>query len=239
MRGNTKNGMAHWKVVEDPRVQRVVRNAARSLADMNAGIVEVDDLYQEGLLIVAGVPKVAEHAVMGEFGLVYSQVRERLFKAFIRPLDRSGELDARKYRSIPVEDAEDEATPLLMFDEGSGDYTADAVRLLLPAVWDESYAYGLPDRDDAPDKDMPKASGNKARSNAHWAYIADIKTGWASTPLTRLERRALLMSYGLGWTHKQIAAHEVADRSTISKRIESAVHKIVARLNGARIEEDS
>ena len=239
MRGTRNKSITHWKVVEDPRVQQVVRNAARSLADMNSGIVEIDDLYQEGLLIVAGIPKVAKHAIVGDYGLLYGEVRERLFKAHIRPLDRSGELEARKYRSIPIEDSEDEQTPPLMFDEGSGDYTVDAVKLLLPAVWDESYAYGLPDRDDAPDKDMPKASGNKARSNSHWAYIADIKTGWEKTPLTLQERRALLMAYGLGWTQADVARHEGVVKSVANDRIQSAIKKITARLNGARIEEDS
>lgn len=234
MRGTT----THWEVVEDVRVQRTVRNAANSLADMNGGIVEADDLFQEGLVLVAGIPKIAEHAIVGEFGLVYSEVRERLFKQFIRPLDRTGELDARKYRSIPVDDADNEPQPVVMFDEGSGDYTADAVKMLLPAVWDEDYAYGLPDRDDAPDKDMPKSASNKARSNNHWAYIADIKTGWHKTPLTLLERRALFMRYALGDTQEMIARYEGVSQQMVGKRLDGAIKKIVARLNGAHIEEE-
>ena len=238
MRGNNR---PHWKISENVQVQTTVRNAARSIAEMNSGIVEADDMYQEGLLLVAGIPKIAEHAIVGDLGLVYKEVRERLFKAFIRPLDRSGELDARKYRSIPVGESEDEESiPKggFTFDDGSGDYTEDAVKMLLPAVWDEDYAYGLPDREDAPDKDMPKVAGNKARSNSHWAYIADIKTGWGKTPLTLLERRALFMAYCLGDTHTDIARYEGVDRSTVSKRIDSAVKKITARLNGALIEEE-
>lgn len=229
----------HWRVLDDKRVQTVVRRAADSIANMNAGIVDPEDLYQEGLLIVATYSKVSEHAIVGDFGMLYNEVRERLFKQFIRPLDRTGELDARKYRSIPVEDADNEPISALSFDDGTGDYTEEAIKVLLPAVWDESYAYGLPDREDAPEQDMPKSASNKARANNHWAYIADVKTGWGKTPLTRLERRALLMSYGLGYTHAEIAGIEGVPRQNISRRIDTGIKKITACLNGARIEEEN
>lgn len=229
-----------WGVIDHPRVQHAVKNAARSIADMNAGIVEFKDLYQEGLLLVASTPKIAGHANAGEYQLVYNEVRERLFKAFIRPMERSGELTARKYRNVSIEGSVTDPTPIpQMFDEGTGDYTEEAIMLLLPAVWDESYAYGLPDRADDPDEDMPKAVANKARSNNHWAYIADIKMGWEKTPLTLKERRALLMYYGLGYTQDDIARYEGIARPTATIRIHNGVTKITARLNGAGlIEED-
>lgn len=234
MRGTATN----WDLVEDPRVKRAVRDAAKSIANMNAGIVEAEDMYQEGLLLVAGTEKIAGNARNEDFGLVYKEVRERLFKKFIRSLDRSGELDARKYRTITHEDVEEESAPVATFDDGSGDYTEDAVRLLLPAVWDESYAWTLPERDDAPDKDMPKSKGNKSHGNSHWAYIADVKTGWEKSPLTRLERRALLMAFGLAWTHDDIAEHEGVAQPTVTVRINTAIKKITARLNGAHIIEE-
>lgn len=231
MRGNA----AHWKVVEDERVQRVARNAANSIERMNVGIVEAEDLYQEGLILIAGTPKIAEHAIVGDLGMVYNEVRERLFKKFIRPLDRTGELDARKYKTITHDDMDDEPAPYVQFDDGTGDYTEDAIRVLMPAIWDESYAYSLPDRDDQPDADMPKATGNKAHKNNHWAYIADIKTGWKDTPLSLEERRALLMSFGLGWRQSEIARHESVVQSVVSGRINRGIKKITARLNGAHI----
>lgn len=236
MRGNA----SHWKIVEDTRVKRVVRNAAQSIGNMNAGVVEVEDLFQEGLLIVAGTPKIAEHAVAGDAGMLYKEVRERLYKAFVRPLDRSGELDARKYKTVTPEDAEasESAASYVTFDDGSGDYNADAVRLLLPAVWDESYAYSLPEPDNAPEQGMPRAAANKSTRNSHWAYIADIKTGWEKTPLTFDERRAIFMRFGLAWTQGDIAFHERVDQSTVSRRINTAISKIVARLNGAQISEE-
>jgi hypothetical protein len=229
----------HWKLIDDADVQNVVQKVAKSIAGMNQGILEEDDLYQEGLMLVATVPHIGEQAIIGEYGLLYTRVRTELMQRFVEKMDRSGELNARKYRNIPVEDADNEPIPSLAFDDGTGDYTEEAIKVLLPAVWDESYAYGLPDRDDAPDRDMPKSASNKARANNHWAYIADVKTGWEKTPLTRLERRALLMAYGLGYTHADIARVEGIDRSAISRRIDNAIRKIVARLNGARIEEEN
>lgn len=231
--------MAYWNLLDDPTVRRVVRNAANSVADMNQGIVDAEDMFQEGLILVATVPGIAEKAIVGDFGLVYGDVRESLYRRHIRTLDRRGELDARKYRTVSTEDHETEPEQTVMFDAGTGDYTEDAVKLLLPAVWDDSYAYGLPDRENAPERDMPKAAANKARANNHWAYIADIKTGWETTPLTRLERRALLLVYGVGYTHEQAAQFEGVDQSTVTRRINTAIRKIVARLNGAGIEEEN
>lgn len=233
--------VAQWGVIGDAHVQRVARAVARSIADMNQGVLEEDDLYQEGLVLIAATPHIARQATTREYGLLYTRLRTELMQKFVEKLDRSGELAARKYRSITIEDAEIEPLPPILFDDGSGDYTEDAVKLLMPAVWDESYAYGIPLRDDAPDKDMPKGPGNKARSNSHWAYIADIKTGWEKTPLTHLERRALLMAYGLGWTQTNIANYEGVAQKTISVRLSGATKKIAARLNGAAFvdEEDS
>jgi len=234
VRGNA----SHWKLLDDPNVVSVAKRVARSIADDNKGILDAEDIEQEVLILIAGTSSLADRAIAGEYGTLYHEVRCDVIDKFVRPLMRSGEMEQRKYRNIPVEEADDYAKPHVAFDGGSGDYTDEAVKLLLPAVWDESYAYGLPDREDSPEKDMPKSAANKAHGNSHWAYIADIKTGWKKTPLTRLERRALLMSFGLGWTHADIGAHEGVTRQAITTRIDTAVKKITARLNGARIEEE-
>lgn len=241
MRGNAtkKRGtVANWRLTEDPNVQSVCHKVARSITDMNKGVFEEDDLYQEALIIVAGTPHIAEQAISGDYGLLYRRVRTELMQKFVEKMDRSGELMARKYKNVVIEDADNETSPHMTFDDGTGDYTAEAVKLLLPAVWDESYAYGLPDREDAPGQDMPRAAGNKAKSNAHWAYIADIKTAWDKTPLTTLQRRALLMSFGLGYTDELIATIEGVTRETITIRVGASINKMTAHLNGARIEEE-
>jgi len=236
VRGTKKRGLApHWKVLDDPSVQRVAKRVARSIADDNRGILEVEDIEQECLMLIAGTPSLATRAATQEYGSLHHELRCDVLDKFVRPLMRSGEMEQRKYRTVTTEDADEETTPYVAFDDGSGDYTDEAVKLLLPAVWDQSYAYGLPQREDAPDADMPRVAGNKARANSHWAYIADIKTGWNRTPLSRDEKRALFMRYALAWTQQQIANHEGVNKSTINRRIDGAVTKITACLNGARI----
>ena len=85
------------------------------------------------------------------------RVRTELCQKFVEKMDRSGELQARKYKNVTFDEAsEEESAPYTVFDDGSGDYTDEAVKLLLPAVWDESYAYGLPQREDAPEEGMPR-----------------------------------------------------------------------------------
>lgn len=240
MRGTqqkARGSAAHWRLTENADVKNVSRKVAQSIAEMNKGVLEEDDLYQEGLILVAATPHLAERAIYGEFGLLYTRLRTELMHKFVDKMERSGELQARKYKNVTFDDIDEEVDTHTPFDAGSGDYTDEAVKLLLPAIWDETYAYGLPQQDDAPEEGMPKSASNKARGNSHWAFIADIKTGWEETPLTLLERRSLLMAFGLGWTHSLIAAHEGVDRSTITKRIDAAVKKITARLNGASIEE--
>lgn len=229
----------NWGVIDDPRVKQVARRAARSLARDNQGFLEEDDLYQEALIFIATKSDLTALAMQRNYALLYNGVRMDLLNGFVTPLLRTGEMEQRKYKTVSTEDADEFVSPFVHLDDGTGDYTEDAVRLLLPAVWDESYAYSLPDRDDAPDKDMPKSASNKARSNNHWAYIADIKTGWNKTPLTLDERRALLLYFGMGWTQRDIAFNQDTSQQTVSNRLDSGVKKITARLNGASLSEEN
>lgn len=114
-------------------------------------------------------------------------------------------------------------------------YTRELVEQLLPAAWDAKFAYGMADPA-APDPDMPRATVDKAHSNTLYAHLADIHTGWTDAPLTRAERRALLMRYGLDWAQTAIARHERVGQSTASERIARGVGRIVARLNGESLE---
>lgn len=231
-------GTVNWAVIDDPQVQSVALKVARSIAGSNQGILEEDDLYQEGMTRIAATAHLNRTASDGDYGLLYTRLRTDLLQATVEKMDRSGELHARKYKTVTTEVAEEVPQTIVMFDEGSGDYTEEAIRLLLPAVWDEAYAYGLPERDNAPEKDMPKAAANKARGNSHWAYIADIKTGWKKTPLTLDERRALVLYFGIGWTQRDIAFNQNVSLSTVNMRLNSGVTKITALLNGASLTEE-
>jgi hypothetical protein len=79
---------------------------------------------------------------------------------------------------------------------------------------------------------MPKSWTNKSHGNTLYAYIADIKSGWADTDLTRKERRAVFMAHVLDMSGTEIAKHEACDKSAISRRLFRAIGKIVAHLNG-------
>ena len=115
-------------------------------------------------------------------------------------------------------------------------YTRELVEHLLPAVWDQGYAYGMTNPG-APDPDMPRATVDPAHTGTLYAHLADIHTGWKRTPLTHRERRALVMRYGLDWRQKAIARHEHITPSTLSERLTRAVGRIVDTLNGTSAEE--
>lgn len=112
----------------------------------------------------------------------------------------------------------------------SSHYQRALVERLLPTVWDETYAYGMANPE-APDPDMPKGHVDKKKGSSLFAHLVDIREAWRTTDLTRLERRAVFMVFGLDWSHGYAALHEDVDRSTISHRLDAAVGKITARLN--------
>lgn len=235
-------GKADWSVLEDREVRIVAQKVAKVICVGNEGpgLMDKAEIEQEALILIATTPDLIAHAKTKNYGYLYHELRCDVSDKFLRPLLRSGEMEARKYRTVTLgEIQEDEPDlPAYTFDDGTNDYTTDMVTFLLPAVWDESYAYGLPDKADAPDRDMPRSAGNKARQNTHWAYIADIKRAWERTPLTLNERRALVLSFGLSWNQTEIAAHEGVSRRPIAKRIEHGIAKMTAFLNGAIIRAD-
>lgn len=228
--------------------------------------VDQADLESEAFAIVLSNEKYGEHIEAGDYGYLQHSLERDLMDhcemAFhaprhdsegrtLRPdhtaIARQGSIarnsDGEKvYQQSQVpwdQHLEDEEERIPLHEDSiPGGYTEEQVRILLPAVWDESYAYGIPAQPTDPDKDMPSAAGNKARSNSHWAYIADIKAGWAKTDLTHKERRALLMQFGLGWPQPMIAGHEGVSKQTINVRIDNAIKKIKARLNGESLDEE-
>jgi DNA-directed RNA polymerase specialized sigma24 family protein len=104
---------------------------------------------------------------------------------------------------------------------------------LLPLVWrDRSVAEGT-HGGKMTDPAMPKARVDPSTSGFLMAAWVDVKEGYESAPLTTKERRAILMRFGHDMLGREIAAVEECSESTISARIETAVQKITARMNGA------
>lgn len=223
-----------WNVLDKPGVRDVASRAARKVFDryQDSILSDRDDLEQDALTYIASMERLRE--VTDELGLLNYRLEQVLtYNLRTEVRQRSKQLS---YDKLTSEGGDDEGKtyirPYVAFETSSKSYTRESVESLLPAVWDESYCYGLPQKDSAPDPDMPRGSANKAHGNNLSAYIADIKTGWEKTPLTLKERRALVLAFAAGWTQKDIAFNQGCSQQAISERIDRAIGKIVARLNG-------
>lgn len=227
---------ASWDILELPEVQSIIKQAAKRIHRQYETVIEYDDLEQEATIRAVTDKGVIAAARDGEMGLFQYRLEQGLtdmLRPKVKEANNTVSLDAL------MEEAGDDgfALPYVVIETASNDYTRESVETLLPAVWDDSFVYGLPQRDDAPDPDMPKSASNKAHGNDLSAYIADIKTGWDKTPLTIKERRALFLAFnttlpGGPWTQREIAFNQGVSQKTISLRLEQAIGKIVARLNG-------
>jgi predicted DNA-binding protein (UPF0251 family) len=225
------NCKADWSILDLPKVTQVISQAAKRAHRRYEDTIDLEDLEQEATIMVVTKAPLQEAARGEEPGLLQYRLEQDLGD-WLLPRAK------QKQRTVSydelLENADDAGyiAPYVVIETASNDYSRESVETLLPAVWDESYLYGLPQREDAPDPEMPKGSSNKAQGNNLSAYIADIKTGWEKTPLTTKERRALILAFGLGWTHKEIAYNQGVSRQAITQRIETAIGKICARLNG-------
>lgn len=110
-------------------------------------------------------------------------------------------------------------------------YDRQAVEALVFAIWDKDAAYGIQSERVA-DPTMPKAKSNPAHSHTLYAMLADIRQAWKYADIPQVERQALLLHYGMGWTPKEIGLNqEVTDRAALY-RIERGVGRLTAWLNG-------
>lgn len=213
-------------------IDQAVRRINRRFEDYG----DADDLRQEAHVFVATKADLQEALEAEEYGLFQHRLEMDLtdhIKKEVRRTERNVSYEALRDQNPDGTGGEDtHVKPYVIIETTSNDYTRDSVESLLPAVWDDLYAYGLPNKDTVPDPDMPKAQVDASRGNDLSAYIADIRSGWKKTPLTHKERCAVLLAFGLGWTPKDIAYNQEVSRQAIETRIETAVGKIAARLNG-------
>lgn len=218
-------------VLADEAVCDIVVQAARRV-QRRYRQMEVDELTQQGYLLVSSTPELQEVADHPEtLGLLQFRLEQRLVRFATKEARR--QQSTLSYDALTdVEEEGDFLLPYVAIATAANDYSRESVESLLPAVWDETYCYGLPRKDTAPDPDMPKGSTNKSHGNDLSAYLADIKVGWDRAPLTQKERVALFLAFGVGWTQEQIAFNQGVVQSTIHDRIFSGVGKIVNRLNG-------
>lgn len=112
-------------------------------------------------------------------------------------------------------------------------YTRATVERVLPAVFDPDSAYGTKN-EQAPDADMPKGHVDKKKGSDFPAHLADVRRGWDTADLSLDEKRAIVMRYGLDWTYEEIGGLFEVHKSTVQRRAERGVGKLVAHLNGVK-----
>lgn len=191
--------------------------------------LDADDLAQEATIMVTDLTRNLAECIPANIGMLQYRLEQDLVDAARTEVSRRNRAVSYEVRTESDEYAPRPAA--ITIRQEVGGYTRELVESLIPAVWDESFCYGIR-VENAPDGDMPRGSTNKATGNTLAAHIADIKTGWQKAPLTLLERRVLLLGYAMDWTQREIAFNLSVDQATVSRNLYSGVGKIVAELNG-------
>lgn len=140
-------------------------------------------------------------------------------------------------------------------------YNRRLVEQLLPAVWDQTYAYGM-DNPVAPrpifrckthiktkvfedeggtqevstcacvEASTRKATTNPKQSGTLWAHLGDIRQAWKLADVPQVERQALLLRYGLDWRAAEIGHNQGVSKRTAERRVEAGVGRLTAFLAG-------
>ena len=233
-----------WTVLELEEVEAACNNAARRVMrdEFKRLGHEERDLVQTARMLVAGVrvtgsgigatgmaQRTRELVGAGRLGALNHELFCDLWN-YAEPKTkqavRSTSLDARY-----DDTAETHTPPYPAFVPRSPmqNYDRAQIKALLPAVWDQYYAYGM-QAENAPDSDMPRAAANKATGNVLWAHLADIRIAWKRAALNIEQRRALFLAYGLDWGQQEIAYNQGVHQSTISNRLTRGVEGLLGAL---------
>lgn len=224
---------ADWSILEDLEVLDICRSAAQRVAYRFE--VDADDLEQEALIRVTTIPDLIECLDPSSgytHGTLHYRLRrdlEDIARGVVVKRDRNTSYEQRTADSYEGDVTPTPASIIIRNDVSA--YTRELIETLLPAVWDESYCYGVR-AENAPDPDMPRGSTNKATGNTLAAHIADIKVGWTKAPLSTPERQALLLTYGHDWNQKEIGMSLNVSQQRVSQILYAGVGKVMACLNG-------
>ena len=226
-----------WSIFDHEGVDEACTYAAHRVANSEeyGEYVEYEDLCQEARIRAASMPDRAWACINHEGLNTLGTLGNELYYDLI---DMARTMKARGQRNESADarydDNQDDYDPPFQVATGrsfGSSYDRQLVELLMPAVWDEAYCFGM-QVENAPDADMPRSQPNKATGNTLWAHLADIRIGWQKAPLTIEERRALFLTYCMDWTQREIAFNQSCSQKTISNRLYTGVGKIVAQLNG-------
>lgn len=225
-----------WSLLQLPGARDLCRQAAKRVHRQFENYTEIEDLFQEAQILLCTHAGYAYELRREEpeLGLIQHRIEQDLRNKIETDVRRARQSES--FDVLTAEPTDDSPSwvsePFVPERAIADDYNRELVDLLLPAVWDESYCYKLPSKENAPDSDMPKGTVNKAHGNNLAAYVADIKIGYDRAGLTFKEKRAVVMHYGLFWPIRDVAYHEGVSRQAVEARLFSAIGKIVARLNG-------
>lgn len=222
-----------WSLLETEGVMEVIERASTKVADHYS--VDHDDLMQEATILVATKPDHAAAIHEGSLGLLSYQLERDLVN--IAHTGQSRAQRSTSYEERYMEQYENLDAPVDTPQRPyASTYTVELVEALLPAVWDDSYCYGVR-AENAPDPDMPRGTINKSTGNTAAAHFADIKRAWEKCNLTPSERQALFLRYSQDLTQKDSAKVLVCSQSVVSRWIASGVERLLGFLNGAEVAE--
>lgn len=225
-----------WTVIEIPGVLDVVEQAAAKVAEHFE--YSVDDLVQEASIRVCDLRTNLPECVLREepeLGKLQHRLEQDLVdivRTEVSRRNRNSSYEDRYDEAFEAEDGESGGRGgLVAIRTEVSSYTKELVESLLPAIWDESYCYGVR-AENAPDPDMPRGSMNKATGNTAGAHFADIHRAWALAELSVRERQALFLTYAQDRTQSDSARLLGVSQQNVSDWTNSGVGRLVAFLNG-------
>ena len=232
--------MSHnWDVLDNPDVIEIVEQASSTVSyNLN---IDVDDAMQESYLLVCDTTgSLFEKAWIGGpmLGLLQYELERDLMNKFETEVRRRNKATSLEKRNEAIEGDEAAAVVKVHPARPYGvAYDQTLIELLLPAVWDEQYCYGM-QQENAADPDMPRGSTNKATGNTLAAHLADIRSAWQRASLTTAERQVLLLAYGADMPQRLIAFYLGYSQQWVSTLAASGVASISRYLNGTNDTKD-
>lgn len=232
------NEGSDWDIFSIEGVEGALETAARQVSNHTeyGEYVTLEDLTQEAFIIAAGMGKRVREGFARKNGRTPGSVVHEVKMDLIN-LAHTAQQKAQRNTSYEerYSPAEGGGVALVPPSPSEGTevpgYTRELIESLIPAIWDEGFAYGV-QIETAADPDMPRGSTNKAHGSTLLSHIADIKTAWVKAPLRLEERRALILAFGLDWGQREIAANQGVSQKTVSVRITTGIHKLMAALGG-------
>lgn len=219
-----------WSVLDNPKVVETIEAAARAAG--TTAYMGYDDLVQLGAIRVAEI-KANLHlpARRGEFALLRLRLDQDFTDMLKTEWRRGNRMDPM------VEEGVEDGLyfePQLDLDK-SGGYSQEVIETVIPALWDDSYAMRLDSNPLAPDSDMPKGSGGRISGPAHWDLIADVRRAWQQSGLTDMERKAVLLTIGVGMSLRDAADYLDCSYVSVRNYTAAAMCKLVSFLNGPEV----